>query len=182
MNIIGNLLIAPPSVKGNFWQKTVIIVTEHHAQGSVGLVLNRRSELTVKQFGEQLGFTINQPGHLYVGGPINNQSLSFLHTNEWISKNTMRVNDRFSVSSAEDILPRMAMGDTPIKWRLFLGMCGWGQGQLVSEMKGIKPWRHENSWCTSTSDLDIVFESDGKDQWANTLDRSGQEFAQNLLV
>ena len=182
MELIGNLLIAPPAVKNSFWHKSVIMITEHHGQGSVGLVLGKRSDLTIKQFGQQLGFTINQPGHLYIGGPVNSQSMSFLHTSEWVSKNTMRVTDRFSISSAEDILPRMALGDVPIKWRLFLGMCGWGTGQLMGELKGIAPWNHATSWCTATADMDLIFENDGKDQWCTALDRSAQEFAHNILA
>jgi putative transcriptional regulator len=181
MNLLGNLLIAPPSVKGNFWHKTSIVVTEHHAQGSVGLVLNKRSDLTLKQFGQQLGFTINQPGWVYIGGPVHNQSMSLLHTNDWTSKNTMRISNLLSVSSAEDILPRMAMGDVPIKYRLFLGMCGWGPKQLLGEIKGIPPWEHKNSWCIVSANLDLIFDQDGKDQWCSALDRSAQEFAQNIL-
>jgi len=181
MNLVGNLLIAPPAVKGNFWYKTVIMVTEHHQHGSIGLILNKRSELTVKDFGQQLGFSINQPGYLYIGGPVNNQSLTMLHSNEWASKNTLRISDKFSISSADDIMPRLAMNDTPIKWRLFLGMCGWSQNQLIGEIKGIPPWSTNNSWCTSSADLDLVFETDGKDQWCTSLDRSGLEFAQNIL-
>jgi putative transcriptional regulator len=182
MNLIGNLIIAPPAVKNNFWHKTVILLTEHHAQGSIGLVINKRSELTIANFGKQVGFELDIPGYIYVGGPVNNKSLSFLHTNEWISKNTYRINDRFSISSAEDILPRLAMGDHPIKWRLFLGMCGWSPGQLIGEIKGDHPWNHNNSWCLATADHELVFGSDGKDQWCNALDRSGLEFAQNILT
>jgi len=182
MNLIGNLLIAPPAVKGNFWYKTVIMITEHHREGSVGLVLNKRSQMSIKDFGEQLNYDLNLPGFVYLGGPVNVKSLSFLHTNDWTSKNTMRLNNTFSVSSADDILPRLAMGDVPKKWRLFLGMCGWSQNQLLGEIKGSPPWQQETSWCTSTADLDIVFESDNKDQWCSALDRSGLEFAQNMLA
>jgi putative transcriptional regulator len=182
MNLIGNLLIAPPAVKGNFWYKTVIMITEHHREGSVGLVLNKRSQMSIKDFGEQLNYDLNLPGFVYLGGPVNVKSLSFLHTNDWTSKNTMRLNNTFSVSSADDILPRLAMGDVPKKWRLFLGMCGWSQNQLLGEIKGSPPWQQETSWCTASADLDIVFESDNKDQWCSALDRSGLEFAQNMLA
>jgi len=182
MNLIGNLLIAPPAVKGNFWYKTVIIVTEHHAEGSVGLVLNKRSQMTIKDFGEQLNYDLDLPGYVYLGGPVNVKSLSFLHTNEWRSKNTMRLNNQFSISSADDILPRLAMGDVPKQWRLFLGMCGWTQHQLLNEIRGVAPYQKETSWCTATADLELVFGSDNKDQWCNALDRSGLEFAQNMLA
>lgn len=182
MNLVGNLLIAPPAVKGNFWYKTVIMVTEHHNEGSVGLVLNKRSQMSINEFGEQLGFNLDLPGFVYLGGPVNVKSLSFLHTNEWLSKNTMRINHEFSLSSADDILPRLAMGDTPQRWRMFLGMCGWSPNQLLSEIKGTPPWSETNSWCYSKSDLELVFGSDNKDQWCSALDRSGLEFAQNILA
>jgi len=182
MNIVGNLLIAPPAVKGNFWYKTVIMVTEHHNQGTVGLVLNKRTSMTINDFGLQVGIPLDVPGYVYQGGPLSPQSLSFLHSNEWKSKNTLRVNENFSLSSADDIIPRLSIGDHPKYWRMFLGLCGWGPGQLSNEMNGIAPWKHEHSWCTSTAELDLVFESDQKDQWCKALDQSAQEFAQNILL
>lgn len=182
MDLIGNLLIAPPAVKGNFWYKTVIMITEHHHEGSVGLVLNKRSQMSLVEFGEQLGFKLDIPGFVYLGGPVNVKSLSFLHTNDWLSKNTMRINNEFSLSSADDILPRLSMGDVPSRWRLFLGVCGWSPKQLMGEIKGTHPWDHNRSWCTARSDTELVFGSDNKDQWCNALDRSGQEFAQNILA
>lgn len=182
MNLNGNLLIAPPAIKGNFWYKTVIMITENHSHGSIGLVLNKRNQLSISAFGEQLGYELDYPGFIYQGGPVNTKSLSFLHTNDWISKNTLKINNLFSVSSAEDILPRLSLGDCPRRWRLFLGMAGWGPGQLLGEIKGNPPWNHDTSWCTSTANLDLVFDSDNKDQWVAALDQSGSEFAKNLLT
>jgi putative transcriptional regulator len=182
MDITGNLLIAPPSVKGSFWYKTVLIVTEHHQAGSMGLVLNKRSQMTINEFASQLGFSMDVPGFLYLGGPINVKSLTLLHTNEWRCNNTMRVNDTFSVSSAEEIFPRLALGDRPKQWRMFLGVCGWSPNQLISEIKGTPPFEENVSWCTAKSDVDIVFGVDLKEQWLNSLERSGQEFAQNILT
>jgi putative transcriptional regulator len=180
--LIGNLLIAPPAVKGNFWYKTVVMITENHNDGTVGLVLNKRSQMSVKEFGEQLGFHIDLPGFVYLGGPVNVKSLSFLHSNEWVSKNTLPINQHYSLSSADDILPRLAMGDCPERWRLFLGMCGWAEGQLAGEIKGDAPWNKETSWCLATGDQELVFGTDNKDQWCNALDRSGLEFAQKILA
>jgi putative AlgH/UPF0301 family transcriptional regulator len=94
----------------------------------------------------------------------------------------MQINSMFSISSADDILPRLAMGDHPIYWRMFLGMCGWGPNQLEGEIKGNPPWHQKTSWCTAASDLDLVFNLDQNDQWNAALDRSGLEFAQNILA
>jgi len=177
----GTLLISPPAVKASFWYKTVILLTESHMHGSVGLVLNKRSQMSVKEFGEQLGMQINLPGFVYLGGPVNVKNLTFLHTSEWVSKNTMRISPDISVSSADDILPRLAMGDCPQRWRLFLGLCGWGPDQLENELKGNHPFPKEASWITATPNLDLIFGSDNKEQWCSALDHSAQEFAQNIL-
>lgn len=182
MNLVGNLLIAPPAVKGNFWYKTVVMVTEHHHHGSVGLVINKRSHMTLIEFGDQIGFPLNVDGYVYLGGPVNVKNLSMLHTNEWSSTNTLKVNDEFSISSDEHILPRLANGDTPERWRLLLGVCGWSPGQLLGEIKGTPPWQSSTSWCHCKADIDLVFENDNKDQWCSALDRSGLEFAQNILL
>ena len=182
MNLVGNLLIAPPAVKGNFWYKTVIMITEHHTQGSVGLVINKRSELSLEEFGQQVGIDLPVAGYIYLGGPVNTKSLSLLHTNDWSSKNTLKINDVLSISSDETILHRIANGDHPEKWRMFLGLCGWSTGQLIGEIKGIPPWHKTNSWCYCQGNPELVFESDQKDQWCNALDQSGLEFAQNILL
>jgi putative transcriptional regulator len=182
VDITGNLLIAPPSVKGTFWYKTVVLVTEHHDSGSMGLVLNKRSQMTVNEFAGQLGFHMDVPGFLYLGGPINVKNLSFLHTSEWRCNNTMQINPSLCLSSAEEILPRLSLGDRPKQWRMFLGVCGWSPGQLLGEIKGTPPWDHNVSWCTAKSDMEIIFGTDLKDQWVQTLERSGQEFAQNILT
>lgn len=182
MDLVGSLLIAPPAVKGNFWYKTVIMVTENHSGGTVGLVINKRSDLSLKSFGDQLGYRLDMPGYVYQGGPVNTKSLTMLHTSEWTCKNTLRINRDFSISSADDILPRLAMNDAPERWRLFLGMAGWAPKQLLAEVRGEHPYTKETSWCTANSDIDLVFGSDNKDQWCNALDRSGLEFAQTLLT
>jgi hypothetical protein len=53
---------------------------------------------------------------------------------------------------------------------------------LLSEIKGLPPFDQSVSWCTAKSDLDMIFGADLKDQWMQTLERSGQEFAQNILT
>jgi putative AlgH/UPF0301 family transcriptional regulator len=60
-------------------------------------------------------------------------------------------------------------------------MAGWAPNQLTQEISGTPPYKHENSWCLATADYETVFGNDQADQWCNSLDRSGQEFAQTIL-
>lgn len=179
-NIVGNLIIAPPSVKGNFWYKTVIMIVEHMNHGSIGLILNKKSNISINELGERLGIDIDVEGYVYNGGPVSQSSLSMIHTNDWKCSNTLKINDNFSVSSSSEVLPRLATGDFPDQWRLFFGMCGWAPSQLLSELKGIHPYNHSTSWCTATSNLDLVFEYDSKTQWVNSLEQSAEDFSKSI--
>lgn len=182
MDFAGTLLIAPPKIKDSFWYKSVIFVTEHHRNGSMGLILNKRSEMSITEFTEQIGPAMNIPGYMYLGGPVNIKALTMLHSSEWQCSNTMQVNDDFSISSAEDLLTRLGDGDAPKHFRLFLGLCGWAPNQLMSELKGTPPRDHSFSWLTSSANHEIVFDFDQKDQWFKAVEHSGQEFAQSILA
>jgi len=181
-NINGKLLIAPPSVKGTFWAKTVIFITEHHASGSVGVVLNKPSKMPLRTFGEQCDVELDIDGDVYIGGPVNTKALTMLHSSEWSCNNTLRINRKFSLSSSEELLDRLAMGDAPYNWRLFVGLSTWSPDQLECEIIGKHPFRHNQSWLVASPNNQLVFGLDGSDQWTTAIEQSGLEFAQKILA
>lgn len=182
MNLTGKIIIAPPNVRGNFWAKSVIFITEHSSTGSLGIVLGKRSKLTVKEFMSQCGIEANVPGIIYVGGPVNVKALTMLHSSEWGCSNTLHINNEFSISSSPDLLHRLAMDDRPKYYRLMLGLCAWAPDQLENELKGIPPYSHNFSWLTASPNQNLVFGSDGSDQWTQSIEQSGTEFVQTVLA
>lgn len=179
----GQLLISPPSVKGNFWQKSVIFITEDHDKGSIGLVLNKPSQTSIEDFAQQYQIKLYGPlnGMIHIGGPVNVRSFTMLHTNEWSCNNTLPINQDFSLSSTDGLLTRLSSGDTPIGWRLFVGICGWQPEQLLNEYKGYPPYNHNTSWLTARATQDLVFHFNGPEQWTTSLERCGEEFAQSIF-
>lgn len=183
MNLPGTILIAPPYVQHQLWGSATILVTEDMPTGTTGIILNRESRMTLAEFGERLGFDLDHvPGMLHIGGPDRQTSFSILHSPEWNSKNTFRVNNHFSVSSDNDVLARFANGDEPLYWRMFLGMCTWNPGQLDNEINGIGSPKSSISWYTSSCDPELVFETDLEDIWDVALERCSLEFAQNFML
>lgn len=181
-NLVGNLLIAPPSVKGSFWQKSVVLLTEQHIKGSVGIVLNKPSKVSISEFAKQNNSVIDLPGVIYIGGPVNAKALTLLHTSEWSCSNTMQISEELSISSSPDILTMMAMGHIPKRWRMFVGLCGWTKDQLQNELDGIPPYNKNQSWLTTSSNLDLVFEKNTQSQWAESIELAGSEFVQKWLA
>lgn len=182
MNIPGTLLIAPPHVQHQLWGSATVLVTDVNQSGTTGLIINRESRMTLAEFGERLGYDLDHvPGMLHIGGADRQTSFCMLHSNEWSSKNTFKVNNHFSISSDDDVLKRFEVGDEPEKWRMFLGMCTWTPGQLDNEVNGLGSPKSNINWCISSCDSDLVFETDLEDIWDTALERCSLEFAQNFM-
>jgi len=182
MNLTGKLLVAPPSVRGSFWAKTVIFITENHDRGSMGLVLNKQSKMPINEFSQQVGLCANLDGNLHIGGPVNIKALTLLHSAEWACSNTMNINNEFSISSSQDLLLRLSTGDRPQWYRMMLGLCAWAPDQLENEIKGEDPYSHNTSWLTATPSTNFVFNLDNSEQWTQGIEQSGMEFVNSLLV
>src|SRR5258705_6960413 len=80
----GRLLLDSGQLQGSFFQRTVVLICEHNAEGAFGLVLNRA---TGSKVGEMV--VADLPGvlkeyPLYLGGPVQPTALSFLHSDSFI--------------------------------------------------------------------------------------------------
>src|SRR5256712_11374008 len=80
----GQLLLDSGQLRGSFFQRTVVLICQHDAEGAFGLVLNRTTE---KKVGEVLVANLPEPlkeAPLYLGGPVQPSAMSFLHSDSFI--------------------------------------------------------------------------------------------------
>src|SRR5215472_15701947 len=80
----GQLLLDSGQLRGSFFQRTVVLICQHDAEGAFGLVLNRATgsnvgDLLVADLPDLL-----KSSPLYLGGPVQPSALSFLHTDSFI--------------------------------------------------------------------------------------------------
>lgn len=183
-NHVGKLLIAHPNLRPTDWfHKSVIyIYSDDPKQGTLGLLLNRPTNYSLKEF-------CNQQGVLYpegvtmisCGGPLNRNSVILLHTDEWHSGNTTTAGPNYKISSDQQMFDRLSIGEQPAYWRMFVGICGWKPGQLEKELSGQPPYRPENSWLTATANDHIMFMYDGEEQWTQALELSSQQMIDSFF-
>lgn len=174
----GKLLIAPPALKDEFWSECVILVTTgSHARGHSGLLLNKPSHLTIKNFGDQLGYDLDYPGVVYAGGKSDINNFSLLHSSEWFCASTIKITDELSVTSSLEVLTRFARNDHPIKWKMFMGVCLWGPEQLRDEVIGTHSFSKKLSWCYASSQPKLVFDTRTEELWDISISECGAEFA-----
>ena len=72
----GKLLIAEPSIlNDDSFNRSIILLTEHNEQSSVGFILNKPLNYTIKDLIPE----INCSFKIYQGGPVEQDNLYFIH-------------------------------------------------------------------------------------------------------
>ena len=73
----GDLLISEPFLIDPNFVRTVVLLCEHNSEGSFGFVLNRPSRFKLS---EVLNDIEKAPMEVYVGGPVQIDTLHFIHS------------------------------------------------------------------------------------------------------
>jgi putative transcriptional regulator len=153
----GQLLLDGGKLHGSFFHRSVVLICQHDAEGAFGLILNR---LTPNKVGQALVANISekikeQP--LFVGGPVQPGTLSFLHTEVFIPQPNVMLNLKLG-HSVEALTDLSEIGFGTHKLKLFSGYAGWTAGQLDQEMA-------RQDWVIHPASLDLVFHPDPTKLW-----------------
>jgi putative transcriptional regulator len=165
----GDLLISEPFLPDPNFERTVIYLCEHNNEGSFGFVLNKVSLL---RFDDVIQSVENIKVPLYIGGPVQQDTLHFLHRSPKLVENTLEVcNGIFWSGDTEKMINDMEMGLLEEKdFKFFLGYSGWGTGQLEAEIK-------EKSWIIyKKAESDQIFDIQPDILWRHVLKSMGGEY------
>ncbi len=160
--LANQLLIAVPSLADPTFSRTVTLVCRHNAEGAMGLVLNRPSELTLGDVLSQMGIECDDPQRrgerVLAGGPVHTELGFVLHdgTPHWDS--CLQIADDLHMTTSRDVLTAIARGEGPQRATLVLGCAGWGAGQLEQELA-------DNSWITADYDPSLLFSLPLEARW-----------------
>ncbi len=157
----GKILISEPFLPDSFFNRSIVYLTDHTPEGSVGFILNKRLDIKVRN--AITGFD-NCEDFLNMGGPVAPDTLHYLHTLGESVPNSVSIDGQiFWGGDIEVIKNLIAFGKVDrSKIRFFLGYSGWSAGQLDRELK-------ENSWVIASIRSDIVMNNRGDDTWKMVL-------------
>ena len=74
-SVRGRLLVATPALLDPNFRQTVLLMLEHHEEGALGVVLNRPSQLTVRDTIKEWAGAVARPPVIFVGGPVSPSSV-----------------------------------------------------------------------------------------------------------
>jgi len=162
VSLANHFLIAMPSLADPNFARSVTLICEHSEEGAMGIVINRLTDLRLRDIFEQLDIKADKPATaesaVYLGGPVQNNRGFVLHEPIGNWESTLSVTDTLGVSTSRDILEAIAHNRGPEKFLVALGYAGWGAGQLEREIT-------ENSWLSGPASRDILFALPVEHRW-----------------
>lgn len=167
----GKLLIALPGMSDPRFEKSVIFMCAHSADGAMGLIVNKPIEgLAFHDLVKNLDIgvvTLADDKPVLFGGPVETGRGFVLHSSEYKSNDgTLPVTSEISLTATLDILRAIAEGRGPEKAAFTLGYAGWGPGQIENEIR-------LNGWVHCDADSKIIFETDMDGKWSAALRKLG---------
>ncbi len=170
-DLTGKLLIAMPGMGDPRFERAVVLICAHSAEGAMGLIVNKPTpEVRLSELLEQLSIERSAPRsdvHVHYGGPVETGRGFVLHSVDYTSDlSTLQVEGGFAMTATLDILEAFGRGEGPSRALLALGYAGWGPGQLEDEIS-------QNGWLTCAARADLVFAERSDAKWQAALAELG---------
>jgi putative transcriptional regulator len=172
------MLIAMPNVNDPRFERSVIFICAHSADGAMGIIVNKPANgITLPGLFEQLNIapeaeqidlsnTIDDVA-IQIGGPVESSRGFVLHSTDYFSsENTMPIDEEIGLTATLDVLRAIAGGHGPKHAILALGYAGWGPGQLETEML-------TNGWLHCAADVELIFARDCGKKYDQALAKIG---------
>ncbi len=141
-----------------FYESGCVLLLDHRQEGSIGIMINKESSLTVNDALDDFPRIANE---LNFGGPSDTDTIHFFHRQE-------------NLLGRKEVFPGLYWGgdlDLMISWinkgimdpkkiKFYAGHCHWHQDQLEEEVSN-------NIWSVTSGKLQDVFSEDPDNLWYN---------------
>ena len=172
----GRFLIADRELGDPNFSETVILLISYSADdGAMGLVVNRRTDVSIARVLRELKEAKGRSDPVYVGGPVEPGGVLALFKTASKPEDAKRVFADVYLISSRDLLQK-TLATTSADANLFhvyLGYSGWGPGQLEHEM-GL------GAWHVLPADVEMVFHSEPETVWPRLIRRTELRIALGL--
>ncbi|MEX1188749.1 MAG: YqgE/AlgH family protein [Bacteroidia bacterium] len=164
----GRILLSEPFLTDSFFKRSAILLAENTENGAMGFILNK-----------PVGYVINElitdfpefDAQVYFGGPVESNSLFFIHTVPDLLGFSFEIEDGIFYGGDYDKVKKYASLDLlkPSEIRFFAGYSGWDTGQLDFEME-------EDSWLVFDRP-ETLLQMKPESLWGELLKQSRSEMA-----
>ena len=179
INLTHHFLIAMPGLQDPSFARSVVYLCEHSSRGALGLMINKPSDIRLKQLFEKVELPLQRADlvetPVFQGGPVATERGFVLHEaifaaedrpEDSVYASTMTIPGGLEMTTSKDVLEALSSGAGPRKVFVSLGYSSWGEGQLESEIA-------ENSWLTVGADQAVIFDTPVEQRYDKALSLLG---------
>ena len=161
----GKLLVAEPTIlTDRSFNRSVILITEHDENGSVGFIFNKPTEYTLGDLFTELDSTLP----VYFGGPVSENNLYFVHSVPELIPDSIEISNGVFWGGDFDAVMKLLKEDVLSKndIRFFLGYSGWSSKQLEEELSVY-------SWVVIENNFQNLFNINHNSFWKDEIKKFG---------
>ncbi len=160
----GMFLVAQRGLHDHYFGQTVILLLQHGANGSLGLIINRKFNLQLSDAVKDIDKVEAGKHALSFGGPLGSHRVLMLMRHGDATGQAHRIASDIYFSARRDVLEQALERKTPdSQLRLFLGHSSWSAGQLAGELM-------RGSWHLAEGDSEAVFDAAGNSLWKQLIE------------
>jgi putative transcriptional regulator len=162
----GLFLIASPNLMDPNFRHTVVLICEHNGeQGTLGLILNRPTDVSLAEALPQVSVLKATSYIVFWGGPVQQSSLLMLFRLAQAPPEPKEVLRGVYLGAGPETLTQVITKPNPTEtFRAYAGYAGWAPGQLEYELS-------LGSWAVVTADAASIFDRDPAGLWMEMLDK-----------
>lgn len=164
----GRILVSEPFLLDNYFKRSIVLITEHNQDGTIGFVLNKPVEIRINEIIENFP---ESKAEISLGGPVSTNTLHYVHTLGDIIPNSVHVIGNVFWGGDFDIVKRLIKSDNLGKEqiRFFLGYSGWSPNQLDNELA-------ENAWVVTEIKPEDIMKPMNRHIWHRILKKMGKKY------
>lgn len=170
----GCVLVANPLMfthTQTYFDQAVILVFEHSKDYSAGIILNKPSDVLLRDLNLKESLAAFGGNRLYLGGDVCEASMQLMHGRD--VPGAMSVRRGVFIGGADAVCELVRRGDMQpeeVKW--YTRYAGWGAGQLASECR-------RNVWFPVSCSEDLLLQEvdgDGRHVWHAVMELLGDDY------
>jgi putative AlgH/UPF0301 family transcriptional regulator len=167
----GELLVASRGLADPLFAKTVVLLVHYDAEGVVGLILNRRTDVPLSRVLEGLKAAKHLSDPVYLGGPVETPAVFALLQSPAKVEGAQHIFGAVYLISTKTLFEQtISVRPNPSGFHVYLGSAGWTNDQLRKEVE-------LGAWFIFPADAEAVFDSDPDSLWSQMIQKTELKLA-----
>lgn len=167
----GRILIAVPFFNDDFFNRSVVLLTDYDDKNCVGLILNKPTMHNINHVITDMKLT----DLVFAGGPVMHNIAFGIHNFDRCKNATMILPNVY-VGYDDTLISLMEFkAIATLKYKFFIGYSGWSPKQLENEL-------HKKMWVVSTADEKLILETPPEQIWEIAVKQLGEDYSHWLQI